>query len=200
MEKKKNLIYSHEKHEYSLDGIQIPSVSNVLNILAPYSDFSTTGIGRGTSIHKYCELWDLGKLDIKKIKPEYKGYMGAWIKFKLSELDPNVCMSIENPICSETYRYGGTPDRVIFYVKKSGGLIIDIKTGQHNRKRTELQLNAYRQAVKESYGKNIDDLWEIILAADGTYKKWIYKKSRRAFNIFLSGLTVYNFKNIKEAS
>lgn len=190
--------YVDEDHKYFLDDIRIPGVSNVLDLIAPYSEFITERyMNKGKYIHRCCEFSDRGTLDFKALKDDSRGYVIAWNQFIVDQIvafDPGWFVKIEIPIFSKIFRYGATPDRI--YITRAGGFIIDIKIGNHLFKRTELQLIAYRQACIEKYAGEFNNLWEVNLNANGTYKIHEYKYTKAKFNKFLCGLTSYNYRNL----
>lgn len=195
-----DLILNKETHEYFVNDIKIPSVSDVLNLLAPYSGFITEhDKKKGRWVHRASEFIDQDRLNLKspEIKDDVRGYLEAWIQFKIDH--PGI---------------GGL------------NLILDIKIGVHFFKRTEIQLIGYHRAAVETYergcgqhqietpiyskiyrygatpdrvyfhGGKFDNLWEVNLNADGTYKVYRYKYTKPKFNAFLSGLFSLNYRNL----
>lgn len=81
------LTFEEDTHTYRLDGMVVPSVTQILKELG-FVDFS--GIDPevlrkkaelGTYVHKCCELLFQQDLDIENVDPEALGYVRAFEKF-----------------------------------------------------------------------------------------------------------------------
>jgi hypothetical protein len=78
--------YRDKDHKYFLDGIEIPSLSAVIShYFGSYEDFTDgAAAGRGSRIHKACELFTRGTLNEASLKTEtddISGYIAAFKKF-----------------------------------------------------------------------------------------------------------------------
>lgn len=178
-----------ETHEYFLDNVRLPGVTEVLKSVGIIDDrwFSKEWAWRGSVVHKCCELDDLGDLDESSVAEEAKGYLEAWRKCKQEcGFVPDV---IERCYFSEKYLFAGTPDRVgpIHFDWKN--TVLDLKTGSI-QPWTDLQLAAYSELTKTF------ERVAVALKADGTYTVKVYPvgERQRDMNIFLAALAIYNWR------
>lgn len=125
------------KHEYSVDGVIYPSVTQILQSLR-FIDYSMVRKGvlditaeRGQTVHKIIELYELGELDEATIDPALRGYFDSYLALNIPRP-----LEIELPLFNRDWLYAGTPDQLY----EDG--INDIKTGQKNIAHG-LQLTAY---------------------------------------------------------
>jgi len=155
------LEFNKERHEYKLDGVILPSVTQVIKSAGLVDDtfFDEYSCRRGTAVHLATALYDEGTLDESTVADEIKGYLAGWVKFlKESKFE---IRDIEFRQSSKTYQYAGTIDRVGLL----NGLasILDIKTGALNPA-VGVQLAAYKHL---SAGD--DKTYAVQLKANGTY-------------------------------
>jgi hypothetical protein len=85
------LAFDHEAHRYTLDGVELPSVTQVLERCG-LIDFSRVPSAilrgakdRGTAVHTACHYFNENDLDLADFKltfPEYWPYLSAWITFR----------------------------------------------------------------------------------------------------------------------
>lgn len=124
----KRLCFDEDRHEYSVDGIKLPSVTE---IVSPFT-FSKYKVDaavvnqaafRGKIIHEVCADYDMGALsDTDEIAPDIAMYLKAWKDF-CHDYQPEWLM-IEQPMaCND---YAGTIDRV--GIIDGEPVIVDIKT------------------------------------------------------------------------
>lgn len=180
---------------YLVDGRAVPRVTAVLKILEPYNGYPEGAAIRGTHVHKLCELYDLDDLDPGEVYPEYEGYLYGWVKFRREKplYTGSVSLKYECKIASKKRVFAGTADRL------SDEWIIDIKTGEPCRTH-EHQLHAYNMAAVETYGGKRRGMLLVYLKPDGDYKLQIVKWDGAVWDMFLSALNVYNFRNGGKAS
>lgn len=137
------LTFDRERHEYRLDNVKIPSVTQIIN---PFIDLSHVpgdvlihAQDFGLAVHLACSLFDNNDLDESSVDDAIRPYLMGWQKFR----EESKCKILANEqiVASETLRVGGTIDRVL---KLWGNIaILDIKTGIE--KDTEgLQTAAYQ--------------------------------------------------------
>ncbi|KKN08032.1 hypothetical protein LCGC14_1060980 [marine sediment metagenome] len=193
---KRDLIYNDEKHEYFLDGIKIPSVTQILQHvrLIDFSNVPAIYLERarkfGKAVHKGTELYDKGTLNWNKLSDPLKPYVNAWIKFK--EENKIKIFRREEPACSYKYGYGLTPDG-IFDINDTGWSVIDIKTTFELDDSVAWQTSAYRQGGAEYYGIKIPHRHAIHLKKDETYKLTPLK-DKGDFRTFQCALHCFNAK------
>ena len=185
-----SLIFNAQNHEYKLDNIKLPSVTQVLQG-AGLSDFSKVNpelLKRaqsfGTAAHLACQLYDENRLDIKSLDIALEPRLEAWILFK-RDFGIKTFKEIEKQVYSIKYQYAGCLDRLL------EDALIEIKTCTTIPKTTGLQLSGYQGAYEEMYKVKIKRRICVQLL-DGTYKVEEYKeKSDRT--VFLSCLNLYNW-------
>jgi len=190
--------FKEETHEYFLNGVRIPGVTEILENVG-ISDFSMVpketlerAQRRGTRVHKICELWDRDKLNLDSLTLEDMGYLEAWNGFLDSLRVPRKDLVLnETPLFSEKLFYAGTEDR--YY---RAGLLVDIKTGASERAHGP-QTAAYAQLIKEKFNLRANaviDRYVAHLFPDGTFKA-VLQCERKDWNIFQSAKNVFTFKN-----
>ncbi len=124
------LLFDEDKHQYSINGKIIPSVTQILGAVGLYEyDFVSrktlrVAAERGRIVHRYIELFENGTLDLSSIDPRLEGYFNAYLKMKieLGMPDPDVC---EKRLYCAQFGYAGTLDQII-----GGNWIHDHKTGE----------------------------------------------------------------------
>ena len=190
-----NLTFDESNHEYRLDGIKLPSVTQVLQG-AGLSDFSKVNpelLERakkfGTATHITCALFDDNRLDMKSLDPALEPRLEAWILFK-RDFGITEFKEIEKQVYSTKYQYAGCLDRLW------EDALIEIKTCTTIPKTTGLQLVGYQEAYEEMHKVKIKRRLCVQLL-DGTYKMEEYK-SKSDFRVFTSCLNVINWRKINE--
>ena len=165
------LLFYDDSHRYTVDGEEVPSVSELTRFLTRevYTDtpqfFMDGAAARGTKVHKATEAIDeYGKVECED---DISPFVQAYVSF-LHDKKPEF-YRIEWPVCKD-HTFAGTVDRYGMLDGKS--VILDIKTtanitGMH-KVLYRAQLNLYRLAVIAE--KPVDELWILQLKKDGTYK------------------------------
>lgn len=190
-----NIEFDEQLHEYKIDGVKVPSVTQVLsdcnlinfdNVKQEVLDYACM---RGVAVHKATEYFDKDMLDMNSVDDEVMPYLEAWIKFK--EHFKVEMLEIEKVVGSKKYRYAGTFDRV---AKINGSLcIVDIKTGGKQDAHA-IQTAGYTLAYYEMTGQKIKERMCVYLTNKGTYKLGEHKDQRLEESLFLSALGLYNYK------
>lgn len=152
--------FNEEKHEYSVNGVKVPSVSEILSPLNAdrYGTINPavlrSAAEKGTAVHEMCEAIDYGIDTDEDEMPEIQGYVDAYFQFLL---DHEVEWSMVERIVA-CYRgvegeppiYAGTIDR--FGIVDGNAAVVDIKT--YASMTTEAQMTAscqtalYRDAIQ----------------------------------------------------
>lgn len=121
-----SLRFEAAEHEYYLDGVLIPSVTQML-VATGWIDphyYSDAGRIRGSAVHRATAAYDLGTLDLDTVT-HHRGYVLAYIE-AVERLRPE-WLQVEEMAVHPGYPFAGTPDRV---GRWSGVLTIpEIKTG-----------------------------------------------------------------------
>lgn len=187
------LLFDEATHTYTVGGVVIPSVTQ---ILAPLNDFSMVSPADleyarqlGTAVHKATELYDAGDLDESTVPAVVQPYLDAWIRLR-REL-PFEILGMEKRVYHPAHRYCGTYDRLVKFDDRR--CMWDIKTGDLYPSYGP-QTAAYKNAEEKQSGKRIEGRHTIQLRNDGTYR--IHEmKDPEDWAVFLSCLTLHNFRN-----
>lgn len=165
-----DLAFSEKGHIYTVNGEQIPSVSELCRFLHReiYKDAPKWQVEaaaeRGNAVHKGAEALD--KAGTAAIAEEYLPYLSAYKSFLL-DYNPSWDM-IEQAMYHPEHRYAGTVDR---YGQLGGeAVLVDIKTTYTVYKPLcRAQLNLYR-FVLIARGFPVHKMYILHLKRDGTYK------------------------------
>lgn len=170
--------FDEDKHEYSVNGVRVPSVSEILAPLSAerYSELNKSMLeqaaARGTAIHEACGLIDFG------IAPEEDAEIdGYLVAYQMFLLEHDVKWELVEGITGyqraedEYPLYCGTVDRFGFV----DGIptLVDIKTYASMSSAAQLsascQTSLYRDAM-ESHGWFVMNRAILHLRKDGTYR------------------------------
>ncbi len=165
-----------------------PSLSEKEALAAPWQ-LSGDAKDRGSTVHSIVESWKQTKNHITTIPDQFKGYAEAFYKFV--NTNHVEIKEHEKTVVSKLYRFAGTLDVLAKINNDEKPVIIDVKTGKGLYPEVELQLSAYRQALKE---EGIEaDIAALLLGEDGTYQFAKYGKDR--LEQFLACLTLWRWQN-----
>lgn len=190
--KNSDLQFDEGTHTYRLMGRVLPSVTTVIRAVMPGWRVDPWYLQRGRAIHHGCRLLDEGQLDWASVAPEIAQRIKAWQEFVSECYDehkkPPVMSLIEAPLCSTRYMFAGTLDRVF-----NEDTIIDLKSTITPEVR--IQLGGYSILLKENYPEKMLNAVAVQLQDDGKYQIMMMSAAdlRRAEQIFLATLTVFNF-------
>lgn len=170
------LLFYDDSHRYTVDGEEVPSVSELVRFIARELYQETpqfamdAAASRGTKVHKATEALD--KYGSAEIEDDLSPFLQAYVQFvKDSNLrETGGWDKIEWPVNYGTL-YAGTIDR--YGTLNNVSTLLDIKTtatisGLHKVLYTA-QLNLYRLALIAN-GLTADQLCVLQLKKDGTYK------------------------------
>src|SRR5256885_13258516 len=108
------LLFDAEKHEYWLDGEQVPSVTQILRDqglidLSHIPSFILEAARRrGSAVHQLVHYLNENDLDWGSVDPAYRGYLDAWIAYREEKrLRIDLC---EYRVASRRRRLAGTFD------------------------------------------------------------------------------------------
>lgn len=202
------LKFYDEGHRYELDGVEIPSVSEISRFASREvygNDISKYVLDkaceRGTAVHKATE--ELDKTGKCEISPEYVEYLNAYVKFR-KDFNIKEYTYIEKPLADEETGYAGTLDRVYVIdedfakaVKKhcktdisnciGKYAIIDLKTSNTVKKQlAQIQLPAYSNLLCSALSNCVGFLGILHLKKDGKYKLTLYEDNMTLFNACLT--------------
>lgn len=174
--------FNEERHEYSVDGVIIPSVSEIIKPLTvdtvekakPWlRDIAAL---RGSRIHQITMLMDYGE-DVE-VDADISGYIKAYRRF-LDDYNPK-WEGIETIVYHDGLGYAGTIDR--YGTVNGHTCVVDIKTGAYNKHTMSAQLGAYVSALRKMKGYSASQAFDLMLSKDGTYEiKYINHLSAALF-------------------
>jgi hypothetical protein len=143
------LTFDPETHVYRWDDAVVPSVTQVLES-AGIIDYSSIPRGirdyalqRGSLVHRACELWDEGDLDMDTLSDVLAPYVRAYIDFR--ETTGFTPILSEYRAYSTRWGYAGTLDRLGQVGNRLW--LIDLKSGGMPRW-ARLQTAAYHELIK----------------------------------------------------
>lgn len=198
------LEFDEAGHRYTLDGLEVPSVTQVIGFLNNYSGIPPAVMelarDRGDAVHFATALHDGNDLDVESLDPRIAPYLAAWIRFRFDiDFDP---VHIEQRVVSLKHRYAGTLDRMglIRCGSRAKAALVDIKCTAALPLSAGPQTAAYDLAARESV-----DGWPlrvqrytVQLRPDGTYRMTEHANPGDA-GVFLSALNLHNWR-LKHAS
>ena len=161
------LLFFDQGHTYTLDGEEVPSVSQLCRFLSReiYGTVAQYTLDRaadrGTRVHKACEALDVyGKVNVTE---DIAPYVTAYLKFRQEH---EVAWSmVERSLAHPKERYAGTIDR--YGTLDGRKALVDLKTTYTVHKpMATAQLNLYRWMVEEE-GHAVDKLYILHLKKDG---------------------------------
>lgn len=187
------LIFNAERHEYRVDGVVLPSVTQVLRSCYDFSMVAPDVLEHkrqiGTAVHVAIKLDIDNDLVEESVAPELRGYLAAWREFRadtgLTAAEFGEC---EKPMYHPTYGYAGTPD-VTAHLNGRWS-VIDAKCVDALHPAWALQLAGYQELVNANTKKGeykIERRYSLRLMVDGKYRldEW---QDRNDWNVFLAML------------
>ena len=187
------LIFDEENHIYTLDGVRVPSVTQILqgaglvSFNAVNPDILERAQKFGSASHLACALDDKNQLDMKSLDPALLPYLENWRQFK-KDFGITEFAEIEKQVFSKRYQYAGCLDRLW------ENTLIEIKTSTSIPITTGLQLIGYQTAYREMTKIRIKRRLCVQLL-EGTYKLQEYK-DKTDKTAFLSCVNLYHWKRI----
>lgn len=180
-------------HTYTVDGVVLPSVTQILKSCYDFSMIAPEVLERkrqiGTAVHIAIKLDIDNDLVEESVAQELRGYLAAWRSFRgeagLHEADFGEC---EKPMYHPTYGYAGTPD-VTAHLHGHWS-VIDAKCVDALHPAWALQLAGYQELLNANVSKDsqkIERRYSLRLFPDGKYRldEW---KDRNDWNVFLAML------------
>jgi hypothetical protein len=189
----RGLVFNPENHEYRLNGVVVPSVTQICDELVDFSwvrpDALAAAQHRGTAVHLACELDDKGDLVEESVHEKIRPYLEAYRKFRnVTGFQPHV---IERQVHHDGQMYAGTLDRV--GMMKEDRVLIDIKTSESASPSWGLQTAAYMEAYELETMEGIDRRYALQLKRDGSYSL-VPHTDQMDWPVFLSALNLYKWR------
>jgi hypothetical protein len=166
--------FTADNHRYAVDGVAVPSVTQVLAI-SGLDD--TTGIplhyleraaGIGSAVHKACHFLDEEDLELESLDPLIQGYVLAYQRFRAEnnfEIELIEHRTIANV---DGLAYGMCVDRL---GKLDGRTtVLELKTASKAQKWWGVQTAAYAVGLSDRYDFPGLERVALHLAKDGTCK------------------------------
>jgi hypothetical protein len=176
------LHFNEDAHRYTVDGVEIPSVTQVLALagLTDWSHCSEWARERGSVVHRAIHIELTSGLDWSTLPEPLHPYVSAELQ-AIEDLGAEIIAS-ELRVYSRTYGYAGTLDRLVRLPRAGKSVIAewDTKTGQVIDA-YGLQTAAYAEALHEMAetdpeiaallgGERVRERYALRLNPDGTYK------------------------------
>lgn len=176
---KPDIVFDEVEHIYLVDGVEVPSVTTILQPLAnrAYSSVNPSVLeyarNRGSAVHEALELYDLGAG--LEASPEIEGYIKAYLEWE--QIYKPSWVGVEQIVYSVGDKYIGTLDRV-GTLNGTRFAIVDLKTSTPTKEALVsvcCQTAAYAMAYTEQSGKPLQFVesikrYGLFLKADGTYR------------------------------
>lgn len=172
--------FNDETHEYKIDGVVVPSVTQVLNSVFPRFAVDPYYLQRGSVIHACCAMLLRGE-DFE-FDPQVTGWILAAKKF-ISEVKPEV-LAVEKQFYSERHGFAGTIDARIMIGDQP--MLLDWKSSTSGN--DLMQLAGYSILTLDKRGVIVE------LCADGTYTMGKIVSLKQYQAGFLSALSVFKMQ------
>lgn len=192
------LVFTEKNHRYEEDGVQIPSVSQVIE-LAGINDVSSIpehilrrAADRGTAVHLACQFLDEDDLVFDSLDPEVLPYVVAYQKFR--EEYRFKAELIEHCMVGEVdgMRYGMTLDRV-GTMNGEERVLLDLKTSSKPQAYWTIQTAAYLVGYSEIDSQERPGRAVVHLCKDATFKLLLHNLDTD-FDVWKAALTLANWK------
>ena len=188
------LEFEERKHIYHLNGIQIPSVTQIMK---PLSDMVYESIDsqtleyaarRGTIVHDAIDNYL--EFEIEDVPEEQRGYFDAFLAWKEKE-NPEI-IATERKVYHKALRYAGKCDLLCMI---DGRLtLVDYKTSAAFQPMLyPIQLEGYAKAW-ETHGVKVEDKMILHLKKDGKYIVHRCAQNPEHYSVIFALATLYNYE------
>lgn len=190
------LTFNEERHIYTLNGLEVPSVTTVMKPLSEnvYGAIDekvlNKAAARGTAVHNAIENYT--KYGIEDYPPEVEGYFNAFLSwFQDHGVKP---YGSEVRLYHGSLLYAGTADMLAEVDGKD--TLIDFKTSASiSEMLCGVQLEAYKKAIEShDLEAKIEQKIIVQLKKDGRYKVEYFPARADTWRVFTALLTVWNYK------
>lgn len=192
------LTFRASDHRYTLDGMVIPSVTQVLDVISAFAGVPDHLMAdarlRGTLVHKLTEVADRGEpWEDDARETVLFEYIEAWEMFKRD--CRVVLIESEQRVFHTKYRYSGTFDRIVEMDGKK--YILDIKTGEVHPEYA-VQTAAYVYAYNEGrpVKEHLKERLCVVLKPNGRYhaESFDVRELASDFQTFTAALTITSWR------
>lgn len=187
------LDFDERQHVYSIGGIVVPSVTQIMRPMSSQAYFSVDkdvlarAASRGTDIHLAAELYAM--MGCKEAAPEIEPYFNSWLAW-YEDVKPEF-LALEYRFYHPVMWYAGTVDAIA----KIGGhvLLIDYKsTAVLNLGAVTVQASAYEKGLREQ-GVEVEQRYVLHIRPDGYRRVRDFRRLDDAFDVFLACMKIQNF-------
>ena len=195
-------LFDEDRHEYSVDGKIVPSVTHIIRFLAcdvaagASAAMRDAAAERGSRIHEACTAYDIDGEDAE-IDGDIVGYVRAYANFR-RDYSIKTWLSFEKPLCSLGVRqFAGTIDR--FGMIDGKGTLVDIKTGSKlNMPMHRAQLSGYEILLNDN-GFSVEQKAVLHLRRDGAYSfRLAPSKDAEAMQAFMLCRQINNYLEVEK--
>lgn len=187
------LNFDSANHAYTLDGVRVPSVTEILSPLNDFSmirpDVLETARVFGQHVHEACDLYDRDELDWSSLDTDLVPYVEGWKQF--IEESGAIVIGSEIRVFHEKLMYAGSPDKVLAWGNRV--VIPDLKATAIVPRSVGAQTAAYAEAYHSMHGGKKPERYCIHLL-EGKYRTHPRKESAD-WSLFVSALNCWRFKN-----
>jgi len=178
--------FDAKTHSFFIGGRSVLSVTQALKGAGIIEDgwYTEESRERGCAVHNACQYLDEGLLDWDTVAPKYLPYVKAYERFK--DESGFIPALIEAWVFNESYFYAGILDRT--GILNGEHVLIDLKSGPP-AKWANLQSAAYAGCLSLPHKR-----FTLRLSDNGKYKLSDEHKDPNDFKIFLSAVSVANWK------
>lgn len=187
------LTFNEELHEYRINGVVVPSVTQITSSLTDYSRVPPSVLERkrdiGIALHKAVEIYLKGDFETAALPDSFLPYFAAfanWLEKERFQPDQS-----ELRVYSEKAMYAGTLD-LTGTTARGRRALIDFKCTAKLMPAAKVQTAGYAQACMEM-GDSIKERYVLQLKPDGTYRFELFK-DREDFTLFNSLLSFHHFQ------
>lgn len=190
------LHFDPDSHTYTLDGVRLPSVTEILKVLGDsYAGVPADVLERkrqiGSAVDAAITLDINGELDEASIHPSWAGYFAGFRKFWRDErLTRESVIDIQKPGYCEKRKYAGTPDANLILRERAS--VIDWKCTLRLMPTVGPQTAGYALMNCGEAGLRIPR-YALQLREDGDYRL-VKLEDRSDFTVFCAALTVYQWR------
>lgn len=186
----KLLTFDEATHSYTLCGMRVPSVTQLLapliDLAGIRSDVLEAKRDLGSRVHLACQLDDENDLDEASVEADVEPYLAAWRRF-LVESGAKV-LANEQQVGEPLLMYAGTLDNVLEL--NGAKWVVDKKTSFATPMSAGPQTAAYQRALGDT---SITRRAAIRLRPDGTYR-FDPLNGADDWSTFVACLTLHRFK------
>lgn len=180
--------FDEPSHTYTLDGVRIPSVTQILSFGQDLSRIPEWTSLRGTAFHLCTEWDDDGTLDESSVDPMVRPHLDAYRAWKRATRPLFLDTEIRVWGDIDGLRFAGTIDRV-YAGPRNKPALLDLKSGQP-RKDHGAQLAAYAVAYEQQMQDAIVETKGVYCTKEGMFAERPYN-GREYLEMFTTKLHRY---------